>query len=91
MKEFVCPLCPYRANTKATLKVHDRTHSGIQPYKCSICDAKFSTASNLLKHVRNIHEKIKLHKVDDYLKKYIINITTHINSQVLRYFFIVNA
>lgn len=36
---------------------------GIKPYECRLCSLKFTTASNMAKHIRNIHEKEKPHKV----------------------------
>lgn len=62
-KDFKCSQCPFSTNTKPNLRIHERTHSGIQPYTCKFCDMKFRTASNVVKHMRNIHEKQKSNKV----------------------------
>lgn len=58
-----CLLCPFVTNTQANLRVHERSHTGIKPYDCRFCGMKFTTASNMAKHIRNIHEKEKQHKV----------------------------
>lgn len=86
-KDFKCSQCSFTTSTKANLRVHDRTHSGVQPYKWYLmtylhfattmlyyfmliyspnsdhCPMRFSTASNMVKHMRNIHEKLKTNKV----------------------------
>lgn len=62
-KDFPCTLCAYRASTKANLRIHDRTHSRVKPYGCSYCESTFRTISNMHKHIRNVHEKMKTHKV----------------------------
>lgn len=62
-KQFQCPHCTYRATSKNMLIIHDRVHSRVKPYQCDVCKMKFSTNSNMRKHIRNIHEKQKMHKV----------------------------
>lgn len=62
-KEYRCLLCSYITLSKGNLRIHERSHSGVQPYECKVCAMKFSTHSNMAKHVRNIHEKQKSHKV----------------------------
>lgn len=62
VKAFKCEVCPYEGTTKPNLRIHQRTHSKEQPYVCQQCAKRFSTASNLLKHSRNIHQRLKTNK-----------------------------
>lgn len=66
-KDFKCPNCEFSTNTKANLNLHERTHSGVLPYTCKFCPMKFRTASNVVKHTRNIHEKQKTNKVSSFV------------------------
>lgn len=48
--------------------------AGIKPYECRLCSLKFTTASNMAKHIRNIHEKEKPHKVHRFANAPIFNL-----------------
>jgi uncharacterized Zn-finger protein len=37
-KPFECSYCKKHFAQKATLQVHERTHTGERPYKCRFCD-----------------------------------------------------
>lgn len=62
-KNIKCPHCPFSTKTKWNLRIHERIHTGAQPYECRVCQQKFTTASNIAKHMRNIHENQKTNKV----------------------------
>lgn len=36
-------------------RIHRRTHTGEQPYECSICGTKFKQGANWTRHLRKMH------------------------------------
>ncbi|CAG9535270.1 unnamed protein product [Cercopithifilaria johnstoni] len=56
-RRFVCEICGKRFSQKASLGQHTLTHnaSTAQTHKCSLCDATFSQAGNLRRHVKLLH------------------------------------
>uniref|UniRef100_A0A0R3RTA9 Zinc finger protein n=1 Tax=Elaeophora elaphi TaxID=1147741 RepID=A0A0R3RTA9_9BILA len=56
-RRFVCEICGKRFSQKASLGQHALTHnaSTAQAHKCPLCDATFSQAGNLRRHVRLLH------------------------------------
>ncbi|KAM6201809.1 LOW QUALITY PROTEIN: uncharacterized protein ACDL77_011210 [Rhynchocyon petersi] len=57
---FVCPECE-AFGVKHNLEVHQRTHTGEQPFACPDCGRRFSLKQNLLAH-RRIHSGEKPHE-----------------------------
>jgi len=43
------------------LKAHCIAHSGLKPYRCEVCSAKFTLADGLNKH-SGIHSRLKPYK-----------------------------
>lgn len=53
-----CPLCPFRARSRAVLQSHLRTvHKAGSEHQCPECGAEFPWKSTLDNHVRLVHRK----------------------------------
>ncbi|XP_064092838.1 zinc finger and BTB domain-containing protein 14-like isoform X47 [Macrobrachium nipponense] len=50
-----CTFCNYATNVKTHLRDHMYIHTGIKPFSCMHCTMKFTTASNLKRHMRRYH------------------------------------
>merc|ERR1719320_427013 len=55
-RKYQCKMCPQVFASKADLQlhtqVHMRIHLGIKPYRCEICQRKFTQLSHLQQHIR---------------------------------------
>uniref|UniRef100_A0A182QBG9 Protein krueppel n=1 Tax=Anopheles farauti TaxID=69004 RepID=A0A182QBG9_9DIPT len=49
-KHFACHKCPFRTSSKATLTIHERTHTGERPFGCGLCEKRFYSEFNLKSH-----------------------------------------
>ncbi|XP_028178931.1 zinc finger protein 90-like [Ostrinia furnacalis] len=56
--KFVCSQCSYRCQAPATLKIHERIHTGDKPYACNFCSYKSGQKNNVAKHIL-VHMKQK--------------------------------
>ncbi|KAL4712163.1 hypothetical protein ACJJTC_011024 [Scirpophaga incertulas] len=56
--KFSCTQCSYRCHAPATLKIHERVHSGEKPFSCTFCDYKSGQKNNVAKHIL-VHMKEK--------------------------------
>ena len=64
-KLFQCPYCPFSTRDKGYLEVeHKRTHSGEKPYKCPVCDFRFSRRFTLKTHCEKQHGYSKQNMMD---------------------------
>uniref|UniRef100_A0A1B6CHE3 Protein krueppel n=1 Tax=Clastoptera arizonana TaxID=38151 RepID=A0A1B6CHE3_9HEMI len=60
-QKLECDRCKKQFATKYKLIRHHRSHTGVRPYKCEVCDRCFSQTGNLKAH-------LKKHKTDDFTK-----------------------
>ncbi|CAH0602442.1 unnamed protein product [Chrysodeixis includens] len=51
-KNIVCEVCGKKCTSNASLKYHQRTHTGEKPYCCLICSKHFSDSNQLKIHTR---------------------------------------
>lgn len=53
-----CSICAKKFPSHASMLIHKRTHTGERPYMCEYCMKGFNVKSNLLRHLRTLHDKI---------------------------------
>ncbi|XP_017461668.1 PREDICTED: transcription factor HIVEP3-like, partial [Rhagoletis zephyria] len=55
---YICqrPLCGREFTKPIKLKFHDRSHSGVRPYRCRECGYTSTLKVNLSKHVHRLHD-----------------------------------
>lgn len=54
----LCQVCNKTFPSYASMMIHRRTHTGERPYVCPICSKGFNVKSNLLRHLRTLHDQI---------------------------------
>ena len=59
---YLCLVCGKGLSITTSLsgvRMHVKTHSGEKPYSCKFCNKGLSTARDLAKHIKVIHEAFK--------------------------------
>lgn len=59
---FQCDICHKYYNTRGSLNMHMRIHSGERPWQCQICGKDFSYKSNMKRHML-VHSQKLFHCV----------------------------
>ena len=84
---FKCPYsnCSHSYSNKSRLEVHIRTHTGIKPFQCNLCNKFFNEKGNLKTHI-NFHKNIRTFQCKICNKKYKTNghLKDHIQIQHLK-------
>ena len=73
-----CFACPKAFAHKWMLDRHILTHTGEQPFACTICFRRFSLQASCLRHVRHVHKD-----VDGVLSSYVVKVSENTNFQNL--------
>ncbi|XP_014251194.1 zinc finger protein Xfin [Cimex lectularius] len=53
-----CNSCNKTFPSLASMIIHSRTHTGERPYTCYVCAKGFNVKSNLLRHLRTLHDHL---------------------------------
>lgn len=53
-----CRVCFKQFPSEASMLIHRRTHTGEKPYVCPCCRKGFNVKSNLLRHLRTLHDRV---------------------------------
>ena len=53
-----CTVC-FKKIKESSMKQHFRTHAGLRPYPCDQCGTRFTRRSDVYRHKRVVHKKVK--------------------------------
>ena len=75
-----CFACPKAFAHKWMLERHLLTHTGEQPFACSICLRRFSLQASCLRHVRHVHKDVQGGLLNNYVVKISENQTNNMQN-----------
>lgn len=58
---YSCEVCSRIFKVKDSFERHKRIHTNERPFKCGECDKQFRDSGGLLRHVKEVHEKVRNH------------------------------
>lgn len=61
---FNCKICSYTATIEQHMMVHQRSHTGYEPYQCPQCPYTSTTISQMLNHIKLTHHHTSKLKYD---------------------------
>lgn len=67
---FQCLVCSKWFEMRYLLNAHQKTHSGAKNHECSLCQKRFTTKTNLNRHIRVFHQQQKFYKCSSCQKKF---------------------
>lgn len=53
---YQCSVCSRWFEKRHQLNIHQKTHSGTKSFTCSLCEKRFTSQTNLGRHIRVIHK-----------------------------------
>lgn len=54
--KFTCETCGNSYGTLKLLQIHERSHSGVKPYKCNLCPKALVSEDGLKVHLKYVHK-----------------------------------
>jgi len=58
MNVVECAVC-FKKIKESSMKQHSRTHAGLRPFQCDICEARFTRRSDVFRHHKVLHKKVR--------------------------------
>lgn len=53
---FTCEICKNSYSTLKILEIHERSHSGVRPFKCTMCPKSLVSENGLKVHLKYVHK-----------------------------------
>ena len=69
LKPYKCPDCGYRATKPCRIRVHQRSHTGDKPCKCTFCGTGFAQTGQCNRHMKICKKRPYSPNGDDYLRE----------------------
>lgn len=63
-ERYQCPTCFRWFQKRYYMKNHEKIHKGLKSYECSLCQKRYTSQTNLDRHIRVTHNNEKKHRCD---------------------------